>query len=55
MGLIDWIAAGPARSARRSWARGTPTRAPMPTCEKCGRTGRPLTVRRGRAVCRTRC
>ncbi|KJE23718.1 hypothetical protein FF36_01903 [Frankia torreyi] len=77
MGLIDWIAAGPARSARRTWARadrdqardrlrdvtdgkgltpcGTPTRAPMPTCERCGQYGRPLTVRHGRAVCRARC
>ncbi len=77
MGLANWISGGPARSAKRGWARadhdraraevrgvtegnglsshGTPTRAPMPTCEACGKIGKTLTVRRGKAVCKIGC
>lgn len=36
-------------------AGGRPRRQAMPVCESCQATGRPLTVRRGRAVCMTRC
>lgn len=35
--------------------RGTPTRAAMPTCEVCGKSGKALTVRRGKAACKGGC